>query len=170
MHGRRKRAVPAWRGRADQARLGSGLETGARPHDLMIRQELQAGIGQKPVTNFWNMAGPMLLLGGVAALIPNLLVRKSNLSQQALTRAVLVSALLTLAVGAVISAVLYARINEGVLTQFLAAPLERAGFFLGRSALFALFWAPVLGFVWLVKAQELNRRAGLRMVDEGGRG
>ena len=116
------------------------------------------------------MALPMLLLGSVAALLPNLLVRKSNLSQRALARAVLVSALVTLAVGAVMSVVLYARINEGVLTQLLAAPMERTGFFLGRSALFALFWGPVLGFVWLVKAQEMNRRAGLRMVDEGGRG
>jgi hypothetical protein len=122
------------------------------------------------VTNLWNMALPMLLLGGLAALMPNLLVRKSNLSQQALTRAVLVSALATLAVGALISALLYARINDGVLTQVLAAPMERTGFFLGRSTLFAMFWAPVLGFVWLVKAQELNRRAGLRMVDAGGRG
>ena len=116
------------------------------------------------------MALPMLLLGGVAALMPNLLVAKSNLSQQALTRAVLASALVSLAVGAVISALLYARINDGVVDQMLAAPLDRAGFFLGRSALFALFWGPVLGFVWLLKAQELNRRAGLRMVDEGGRG
>ena len=116
------------------------------------------------------MAGPMLLLGSVAALIPNLLVAKSNLSQRALTRAVLVSALVTLAVGAVISTVLYARINDEVLTQLIAAPVERAGFYLGRSALFGVFWGPVLGFVWLVKAQELNRRAGLRMVDEGGRG
>ncbi len=112
----------------------------------------------------------MLLLGGVAALMPNLLVRKSNLSQRALARAVLASALLTLAAGALMSVVLYARINEGVLPQLLAAPLERTGFFLGRSTLFALFWGPVLGFVWLVKAQEMNRRAGLRMVDEGGRG
>jgi hypothetical protein len=28
----------------------------------------------------------------------------------------------------------------------------------------------VLGFVRLVKAQELNRRIGMRMVDEGGKG
>jgi hypothetical protein len=26
----------------------------------------------------------------------------------------------------------------------------------------------VLGFVWVVKAQEMNRRLGMRMVDEGG--
>jgi hypothetical protein len=28
----------------------------------------------------------------------------------------------------------------------------------------------VLGFVWVVKAQEMNRRIGMRMVDEGGKG
>jgi hypothetical protein len=28
----------------------------------------------------------------------------------------------------------------------------------------------VLGFVWVVKAQEMNRRVGMRMVDEGGKG
>lgn len=122
------------------------------------------------MTNFWNMALPMLFLGGLAALMPNLLVGRENLSHPALLRAVLVSALLTLAAGAVLSALLYARINDGVLTQILAAPLERAGFFLNRSALFALFWGPVLGFVWLVKAQELNRRLGMRMVDDGGKG
>lgn len=132
---------------------------------------MQARIGRKPVTNFWNMALPMLFLGGLAALMPNLLVGRENPSHPALLRAVLVSALLTLAAGAVLSALLYARINDGVLTQILAAPLERAGFFLNRSTLFALFWGPVLGFVWLVKAQELNRRVGMRMVDgEGGKG
>jgi len=117
------------------------------------------------------MALPMLALAGFAALVPNLLARKANLSQRVLTRAVLLTAALTLVLGAALATALYARINHGVLSQFLAAPVERAGFFLGRSALFALFWGPVLAFVWLVKAQELNRRSGMRMVDgEGGKG
>ncbi len=81
------------------------------------------------------------------------------------------TALVALGVGAGLVAGLYAAINEGVWAGVLAAPLERAGFFLGRSALFALLWGPVLGFVWVVKAQELNRRLGMRMVDgEGGKG
>ena len=117
------------------------------------------------------MALPMLFLGGLAALMPNLLVGRENPSHPALLRAVLVSALLTLAAGAVLSALLYAMINPGSLPQLLAAPLERTLFFLNRSTLFALFWGPVLGFVWLVKAQEMNRRVGMRMVDgEGGKG
>ena len=126
---------------------------------------LRAGIGRRLVTNLWNTALPMLLLAGFAALVPNLLTRKTNPSQRVLARAVLMTAILTLGMGALLAAALYARLNHGVWEQFLAAPVERAGFFLGRSALFAMFWAPVLGFVWLVKAQEMNRRAGLRMVE-----
>lgn len=72
--------------------------------------------------------------------------------------------------GAGLAVGLYAAINDGVMARILAAPVERLGFFLGRSALFALLWGPVLGFVWLVKAQEMNRRLGMRMVDEGGKG
>jgi hypothetical protein len=73
-------------------------------------------------------------------------------------------------VGTGLAVGLYAAINDGVVAGILAAPVERVGFFLGRSALFALLWGPVLGFVWLVKAQEMNRRIGMRMVDEGGKG
>ena len=127
-------------------------------------------LGDTLATNFWNTALPMIALGAIAALLPNLLARKGNLSQPALFRAVLASAVLTLIAGALLAALLYARINHGVLSQFLAAPVERAGFFLGRSALFAMFWGPVLAFVWLVQAQEVNRRLGLKMVDWEGRG
>jgi len=118
----------------------------------------------------WNSILPLAGLCALVAWLPGWVAGRGNLSQGALARAVGVTALVALGVGAVLAAGLYAAINEGVWAGVLAAPLERAGFFLGRSALFALLWGPVLGFVWLVKAQELNRRAGLRMVDEGGRG
>jgi hypothetical protein len=78
--------------------------------------------------------------------------------------------LVALVVGAGLAVGLYVAINEGVWAGVLSAPVERVGFFLGRSALFALLWGPVLGFVWVVKAQEMNRRIGMRMVDEGGKG
>ncbi|MBL9046837.1 MAG: hypothetical protein JNK34_05915 [Tabrizicola sp.] len=121
-------------------------------------------------TGFWNTILPMAILTGFAVLLPSLLTGRHGLSHRHLLRAILLTALLTLILGALISAGLYARINPGTLEHLLQAPVERSVFFLGRSALFALLWGPVLGFVWLVKAQELNRRAGLRMVDEGGRG
>lgn len=114
----------------------------------------------------WNSILPLAGLCALVCWLPGWLVGPGNLSQRALARAVGVAAVVALVVGAVLAAGLYAAINEGVWAGVLAAPLERAGFFLGRSALFALLWGPVLGFVWLVKAQELNRRLGMRMVDE----
>lgn len=121
--------------------------------------------------DLWNSILPLAGLCALVAWLPGWLAGRGNLSQARLSRAVGVTALVALMVGAVLAAGLYAAINEGVWAGVLAAPLERAGFFLGRSALFALLWGPVLGFVWLVKAQEMNRRLGMRMVDgEGGKG
>jgi hypothetical protein len=126
----------------------------------------------EPLTlTLWNSILPLAGLCAVVAWLPGGLVGRGNRSLGALARAVGVTAVVALVVGAVLAAGLYAAINEGVWAGGLAAPLERVGFFLGRSALFALLWGPVLSFVWLVKAQELNRRLGMRMVDgEGGKG
>ncbi len=119
----------------------------------------------------WNSILPLAGLCALVAWLPKWFAGRGNLSHARLSRAVGVTAVVALIVGAMVAAGLYAAINEGVWAGVLAAPLERAGFFLGRSALFALLWGPVLGFVWLVKAQELNRRLGMRMVDgEGGKG
>jgi hypothetical protein len=117
--------------------------------------------------DLWNSILPLAGLCALVAWLPGWIAGRGNLSQARLSRAVGVTAVVALVVGAVLAAGLYAAINEGVWAGFLAAPLERVGFFLGRSALFALLWGPVLGFVWLVKAQELNRRLGRRMVDGG---
>jgi hypothetical protein len=128
-------------------------------------------VSNSQTLDLWNSILPLAGLCALVAWIPGWLAGRGNLSQARLSRAVGVVALVALVVGAVLAAGLYAAINEGVWAGVLAAPLERAGFFLGRSALFALLWGPVLGFVWLVKAQELNRRLGMRMVDgEGGKG
>jgi hypothetical protein len=121
--------------------------------------------------DLWNSILPLAGLCALVAWLPGWLVGRGNLSQGALSRAVGVTALVALVAGAVLAVALYATINEGVWAGILAAPLERVGFFLGRSALFALLWGPVLAFVWVVKAQEMNRRLGMRMVDgEGGKG
>lgn len=119
----------------------------------------------------WNAVLPLAGLCALVAWLPGALAERGNLSQAVLARAVGVTAFVALGVGAGLAAGLYAAINEGVWAGVLKAPLERAGFYLSRSALFALLWGPVLGFVWLVKAQELNRRLGMRMVEgEGGKG
>ncbi|WP_295072655.1 hypothetical protein [Tabrizicola sp.] len=118
----------------------------------------------------WNSILPLAGLSALVALLPGWFAGRGSLSQRVLAWAVVKTAVVALVVGAVLAVGLYAAINDGVMAGILAAPVERAGFFLGRSALFALLWGPVLGFVWLVKAQEMNRRIGMRMVDEGGKG
>lgn len=120
--------------------------------------------------SFWNSILPLAGLSALVAWLPGWFAGADGLSQRVLAWAVVKTAVVALVVGAVLAVALYAAINDGVGTGILAAPAERIGFFLGRSALFALLWVPVLGFVWLVKAQEMNRRIGMRMVDEGGKG
>ena len=120
--------------------------------------------------DLWNSILPLAVLCGLVSWLPGWFAGRGCLSQRVLAGAVVKTALVALVVGAGLAVGLYAAINDGVGTGILAAPVERVGFFLGRSGLFALLWGPVLGFVWVVKAQEINRRIGMRMVDEGGKG
>jgi quinol-cytochrome oxidoreductase complex cytochrome b subunit len=120
--------------------------------------------------DLWNSILPLAGLSALVAWLPGWFAGSDGLSQRVLAWAVVKTVVVALVVGAVLAVALYAAINDGVGTGILAAPVERVGFFLGRSALFALLWGPVLGFVWLVRAQEMNRRIGMRMVDEGGKG
>jgi len=118
----------------------------------------------------WNSILPLIALCGSVVLLPGWFAGKGNLSARVLGWAVAKTAAVTFVLGAVLLAGLYAAINPGAYAMLLAAPLERVGFFLGRSALFAMLWGPLLGFVWLVQAQEVNRRVGLKMVDGEGKG
>jgi hypothetical protein len=120
--------------------------------------------------NLWNGILPMVVLCALVVVLPGWFSRRDTWSQRALAFAVVKTALVTFAAGALIAAGLYAAINEGMHQQILRDPVGRATFFLGRSALFAMLWGPLLACVWLVRAQELNRRIGMRMVDEGGKG
>jgi hypothetical protein len=120
--------------------------------------------------DLWNSILPLVLLCGLVVVLPGWFAGATCLSQRVLARAVVLTALVAVVVGAVLAVGLYAAINEGVVAGIVKAPLDRAGFFLGRSALFAMLWGPLLAFVWLVKAQEMNQRIGLQMVDEGGKG
>ena len=118
----------------------------------------------------WNSILPLALLCGSVVLLPGWFAGQGNLSHRVLGWAVAKTATVSFVLGALMLAGLYAAINPGAYAMLLTAPVERAGFFLGRSALFAMLWGPLLGFVWLVKAQEVNRRVGLKMVDGEGKG
>ena len=112
-----------------------------------------------PVT-LANTALPVALTGALAFALPALIAGSRTLSQRRLTIAILASAALILLVGAAIYAGLYQRITGGAATLFHLHPVQTTGFFLQRSVGFTLFWAPILGLVWLIRAQGVERRRG----------
>jgi predicted membrane-bound spermidine synthase len=111
----------------------------------------------QPLT-FANGILPLAVLVAATIGLPALLAG-GTLSQGRLGVAVLVTALLVWALGAGVLAVQYA-MSEGGMVSGLWALLE-------RSALMGLLWVPLLGVVWLMRAQGVERRRGLMMREAG---
>ena len=116
--------------------------------------------------DFRDFALTLVAMLALVILLPRWLIPAETLSQRAVAAAILATSALALLVGGVIVFLQYARLNPGEGTLLLRQPLGRAGFFLGRSALIAMFWAPLLGFVWLRQAQAVEARRGEKVVGE----
>ncbi|MCA3447023.1 MAG: hypothetical protein INF93_09940 [Rhodobacter sp.] len=95
-------------------------------------------MSERPNLNLWNSILPLVGSCALVAWLLGWFAGRGNLSQAMLTRAPVNSALVTLVAGALQTVEQYAAINMGVWAQVTAASLERAGFFLGRPALFAV--------------------------------
>ena len=104
--------------------------------------------------NWSNFILPMAMLVGLSVAMPAVLA-SATLSHQRLTVGILLTGVVVWAVGAGIMALLYARVNDGV-SSGLWPNFERSG-------LLGLLWGPVLALVWLIRAQGIERRRGLRM-------
>jgi hypothetical protein len=117
--------------------------------------------------NFTNSVLPMLALCALAVFMPRVFLPRNSTSHRDLFWAVIKTIIVCYIVGAAISAILYASVNEGTLSQFLSDPLGRANFFLGRSVWFAILWLPLVLFMWLVGVQHIEQRKGLMMRDDG---
>ncbi len=104
--------------------------------------------------NLTNSILPLVVLVTMSIVLPALLAGPT-LSQGRLALAVGVTALVVWAAGAVVLAVLSAQVNGGALAG--------VGQYLQRSGLLGLMWGPVLGLVWLMRAQGIERRKGLLM-------
>jgi MFS-type transporter involved in bile tolerance (Atg22 family) len=109
-----------------------------------------------------NSVGPVLGLLAVVAVLPGVLAGK-GLSQRWVFGAVCVTGVVLWLLGAVIFIVQYQILGTDVMGDFATWPVRTAGVYLRRSLWFALFWGPVLAFVWLVLAQGVERRRGLAM-------
>jgi hypothetical protein len=104
--------------------------------------------------NLTNAFLPLTVLLVVAVVLPAVLAGQT-LSQGRLAVAIAVTGVVVLATGAAIMALLYARLNGGQFPGVWPS--------LERSSLMALLWGPVLALVWLMRAQGIERRRGLRM-------
>ena len=120
--------------------------------------------------DFRDLALVLVAMLALVIFVPGRVIPAETLSQRAVALGVLATAVLALVAGGVVFFLLYARLNPGQATLLLENPLDRVGFFLGRSALVAMLWGPVLGFVWLRQAQGVERRRGERIVVHGGLG
>ncbi len=116
-------------------------------------------IATQPI-GFLNTGLPVILLVVLVASLPRLILPAGNLSHQALTIAVAITAIAALVAGAVIFAVIYGAggVDVGAALSEAAAPV--IGFFLRLSALSALIWGPVLALVWVALAQGVEKRRG----------
>ena len=119
--------------------------------------------------DFRNLALVLAAMLALVIFVPGRVIPAETLSQRAVMLGVLGTALMALMAGGVVFFLLYARLNPGQGALLLQNPLDRVGFFLGRSALVAMLWGPVLGFVWLRAAQAVERRRGEMVVREGAR-
>ena len=114
--------------------------------------------------DFGLTLGIMLVL---VTMVPRWLIPAETLSQRVVAVGILSTAALALVLGGVIFFLQYARLNPGEATLLVGEPFGRVGFFLGRSALIAMLWGPLLGFVWLRQAQAVERRRGEKTVELG---
>ena len=116
---------------------------------------------------FWNTGFPLALLGGLAVVLPRLLVSGATRSQRVVAIAILLASLLLLVAGAVVFAVIYAASGVSVWAALAEAPLATAWFLLGQSLVAAVVWGPVLALVWFGMAQGVERRKGEDVANAG---
>ena len=109
---------------------------------------------------FLNTGLPVVSLALLVILIPRLILPAGTLSHQVLAVAIAVTALITLAFGAVFFALSYGWLGAPVWATFQDAPTSIAAYFLRLSAMAALIWGPVLALVWYTSAQGVERRRG----------
>lgn len=111
--------------------------------------------GAPAAFGFENGVLPILALAALAVLLPMPFRRFIGDNQARLALIMAASALDLILASAVLLAVL-------TLAEDPAATLEPLAF-LARGVRFALVWGPVWALVWVVRAQGIEKRKGLRM-------
>ncbi len=116
---------------------------------------------------FTNTVLPVAVLVFLAVFLPVLTVSPRVSSQRELLRGMLGAAALVVVFAAILFAELYRREGNDILASFLGDPAGRLWFYVSRALMSAMFWGPILAFVWFGRALEVERRKGEAKAREG---
>lgn len=116
-------------------------------------------IASEPI-GWVNTGLPLVVLAGLAGVLPRFLVSGDTRSQQAVMVSIFGSAVGLLISGGLVFAAVYGLGGVGIGAAFSNTPVATGVFFLRLSALAALLWGPVLGLVWFSMAQGVEARRG----------
>ncbi|KMW60329.1 hypothetical protein AIOL_000482 [Candidatus Rhodobacter oscarellae] len=119
---------------------------------------------------WWNTGFPLLVLAGLAVILPRVLVRRDTRSHREVAVVIWASAGLILLAGAVVFALTYQARGVGLGAFLAEAPVGTAWFFLRLSGYTSVVWAPILALVWFVRAQGVERRKGQDLAKRDGKG
>lgn len=107
-----------------------------------------------------NTILPVAVLLALAVFVPVLTVSPRVMTQPALARGMIAATALVLLLASLLFAELYRREGNDIVIAFLNDPLGRGGFFVSRALMSAMFWGPIIAFVWFGRALEVERRKG----------
>ncbi len=113
---------------------------------------------------FTEMAMPLFVVMVLALVVPFALVPRQTRSHLTVTICIVASAILLMIAGAIITNLFDTRATEGLSSE---ASLYIAWLYLRESLYFGIIWAPILAFVWLNRAQRVERLRGEDMAREG---
>ncbi|SLN60992.1 hypothetical protein AQS8620_02769 [Aquimixticola soesokkakensis] len=112
---------------------------------------------------------PIAVLAVLAAVLPLVLMPRSNRSQAVLRHTALITGVILLLVSGLIFVVLHLAAGQPVLGAFQVAPLPTVWYFLRMGLLSAIVWAPVLALGWYGLAQRIEQLKHLDQMREDDR-
>ncbi|GAA3866783.1 hypothetical protein [Celeribacter arenosi] len=118
--------------------------------------------------NFWiTVVLPVALLAVLGWVLPHVLAPRGTRSHRQLARAVLISAVVLVIVGAALFAALRILGGGASLTLIEVRPFAVMWYFLIRSAYAVLIWGPILALSWYSLARQIEDARARDIVRQG---
>lgn len=113
---------------------------------------------------WWNTGMPLLVLGGLAIVLPRLMIDRQTRSHLNVARGMLGVAVLLLLIGVVLSMVVTAARGFDALGNLWEDPMTSLWMHSRLSLLGGIVWGPLLALVWFAQAQAVEARRGQDLV------